>query len=291
MAEHKKTVLITGGTDGLGRAATLLLARKGYAVFAAGRSPEKRQELDRLAHGEKIPVRTLEMDVTDNLSVEIGVEFVLEKGGAIDVLINNAGVGYMAVVEELRLEDMRKQFETNLFGVLRVTQAVLPHMRARRHGRILMMSSVAGLISPPTYGAYSSSKHALEGLSNSLRLEMYSFGVEVILIEPGYIQTNFQQTVKELAEPYVERAKASPYTKIYSGAWEGANRGRTSAKTTPEDCALVMLHAIESPHPKARYTVTPLAKWTSFAKRVLPDTLLDSFLRRRFGIVREGHSG
>src|SRR6516165_573557 len=108
MAEAKKTVLITGGTDGLGRAATLLLARKGYVVFAAGRSSEKRQELDRLAHNEKIPVRTLEMDVTDNLSVEIGVEFVLEKGGGIDVLINNAGVGYMAVVEELRLEDMRK---------------------------------------------------------------------------------------------------------------------------------------------------------------------------------------
>jgi NAD(P)-dependent dehydrogenase (short-subunit alcohol dehydrogenase family) len=288
MAEAKKTVLITGGTDGLGRAATLLLARKGYVVFAAGRSSEKRQELDRLAHNEKIPVRTLEMDVTDNLSVEIGVEFVLEKGGGIDVLINNAGVGYMAVVEELRLEDMRKQFETNLFGVLRVTQAVLPHMRARRSGRILMMSSVAGLVSPPTYGAYSSSKHALEGLTNSLRLEVYPFGVDVILIEPGYIVTNFQQTAKELAEPYVERAKASPYAKIYSGAWEGANRGRRSSKSTPEDCALVVLHAIESPHPKARYTVTPLAKWTSFARRVLPDTLLDSFLRRRFGIIREG---
>ena len=291
MAEHKKTVLITGGTDGLGRAATLVLARKGYAVFAAGRSPEKRQELDSLAQKEKIPVRTLEMDVTDNLSVEIGVEFVLEKGGGIDVLINNAGVGYMAVVEELRLEDVRKQFETNLFGVLRVTQAVLPRMRARRHGRILMMSSVAGLISPPTYGAYSSSKHALEGLTNSLRLEMYPFGVDVILIEPGYIVTNFQQTVKELAEPYVERAKAGPYAKIYSGAWGGANRGRSSSRTTPEDCALVMLQAIESPHPKARYTVTPLAKWTSLAKRVLPDTLLDSFLRRRFGIVREGRNG
>jgi NAD(P)-dependent dehydrogenase (short-subunit alcohol dehydrogenase family) len=290
MTERKKTVLITGGTDGLGRAATLLLARKGYAVFAAGRSPEKRQELDRLAHDEKIAVRTLEMDVTDNLSVEIGVEFVLEKGGGIDVLVNNAGVGYMAVVEELRLEDLRKQLETNLFGVLRVSQAVLPHMRARRSGRILMMSSVAGLVSPPTYGAYSSSKHALEGLTNSLRLEVYAFGVEVILIEPGYIVTNFQQTAKQLAEPYVERAKASPYAKIYSSAWEGTNRSRRSSRTTPEDCALVILEAIESLHPKARYTVTPLAKWVSFAKRVLPDTLLDSFLRRRFGIVREGET-
>lgn len=288
MAEFRKTVLITGGTDGLGRAATVHLARKGYPVFAAGRSAEKRQELERIAKEEKIPIRTVEMDVTDNLSVEIGVEFVIEKAGAIGVLINNAGVGYMAVVEELRLDDLRKQFETNLFGVLRVTQAVLPHMRARRTGRILMMSSVAGFITPPTYGAYSSSKHALEGLTNALRLEMYSFGVEVILIEPGYIVTNFQKTVKELAQPYAERAKDSPYVKIYSGAWAGANQARNSSKTTPEDCARVIQEAIEATHPKARYPVTPLAKWTSLGKRLLPDTLLDSFLRRRFGITREG---
>lgn len=290
MAEHRKTVLITGGTDGLGRATTLLLARKGYVVFAAGRSAEKRQELDRIAHEEKIPIRTLEMDVTDNLSVEIGVEFAIEKGGAIDVLINNAGIGYMAVVEELRMEDLRKQFETNLFGVLRVTQALLPRMRARRSGRIVMMSSTAGLVSPPTYGAYSSSKHALEGLTNSLRLEMYPFGVEVILIEPGYIVTNFQQTAKELAQPYVERAKDSPYSKIYSGAWAGASRGRGSSKTTPEDCARVILEAIESPHPKPRYPVTPLARWVLLAKRMLPDTLLDSVLRRRFGVLRESQT-
>jgi NAD(P)-dependent dehydrogenase (short-subunit alcohol dehydrogenase family) len=291
MAEKKRTVLITGGTDGLGRAATLLLARRGYLVFAAGRSPQKREELDRIAHKEKIPIRTLEMDVCDNLSVEIAIELVLEKGDGIDVLINNAGVGYMAVVEELRMEDLRKQFETNLFGVLRVTQAVLPHMRTRRSGRILMMSSTAGLVSPPTYGAYSSSKHALEGLTNALRLEMYLFGVEVILIEPGYIVTNFQNTAKELAQPYAERAKESPYAKIYAGAWAGANKGRGSSKTTPEDCARVMLHAIEATHPKARYPVTSLAKWTSLAKRILPDTLLDSFLRRKFGVTREGQGG
>jgi NAD(P)-dependent dehydrogenase (short-subunit alcohol dehydrogenase family) len=162
------------------------------------------------------------MDVTDSASVQLAVERVLEKGGGIDVLINNAGVGYMAVLEELRLEDLRQQFEVNLFGVLRVTQAVLPHMRQRRHGRILMMSSVAGLVSPPTYGAYSSSKHALEGLTNALRLEMYSFGVDVILIEPGYIVTNFQKTAKELAQPYAERASTSPYAGIYAGASSGS---------------------------------------------------------------------
>ena len=287
MTDTRKTVLITGGTDGLGRAAALLLARRGYFVFAAGRSAQKRAELDRLVREEQIGIHALEMDVCDDLSVQVAVEFVLEKGGGLDVLINNAGVGYMAVVEELRLEDLRRQLETNLFGVLRVTQAVLPHMRKRRSGRILMMSSVAGLVSPPTYGAYSSSKHALEGLTNALRLELYPFGVEVILIEPGYIVTNFQQTAKELAQPYAEAASASPYAKIYAATWAGANKSRTASKTTPEDCARVIVEAIESPHPRARYPVTPLAKLVSFAKRILPDTLLDSFLRRKFGIVRE----
>ncbi len=287
MTTQPKTILITGGTDGLGKAAALLLARNHYLVFAAGRSAPKREELERQAHEERLPLHTLEMDVCDDASVQIGVELVLEKGGAIDVLINNAGVGYMGVVEELRLSDFRRQFETNVFGVVRVTKAVLPHMRTRRSGRILMLSSAAGLVSPPTYGAYSASKHAIEGFSNALRLEMYPFGVQVILIEPGYIVTNFQKTAKELAQPYVEKAPQSPYAKIYSGTWAGSDSSRRKSKTTPEDCARVMLKAIEAPHPKARYQVTPLTKWLALGKRILPDTLLDSMLRRRFGVTRD----
>jgi NAD(P)-dependent dehydrogenase (short-subunit alcohol dehydrogenase family) len=287
MSQPKQTVLITGGTDGLGKAAALLLARNGYAVFAAGRSLQKRQELDRLAHEEHLFIRTLEMDVREPASVQIAVELVLEKGGAIDVLINNAGVGYMGVVEELRMADVRQQFEVNVFGVLSVTQAVLPHMRQRRKGRILMMSSAAGLVSPPTYGAYSASKHALEGLTNALRLEMVPFGVHVILLEPGYILTNFQQTAKELAQPYAEGAKTSPYAKIYSGAWGGASQSRGQSKTTPEDCARVIQKAIEAAHPQARYPVTSLAKWLSFGKRILSDGMLDSILRKKFGITAD----
>src|SRR5271165_3952604 len=164
-ANGQKVVLITGGTDGLGKAATMLLAERGYRVVAAGRSASKRAELDALAKTKALPIATIEMDVCSDASVNSAVRSVLDSYGGIDVLINNAGVGYMAVVEELKMEDFKQQFETNLFGVLRVTQAVLPQMRARKSGRILMLSSVAGLVSPPTYGAYSSSKHALEGLS------------------------------------------------------------------------------------------------------------------------------
>ena len=198
MAGQLKTVLITGATDGLGKAAALLLAERGYRVFAAGRSAEKRAQLDALAHERKLPLETLEMDVCDDDSVRDGVAETIRKASGLDVLINNAGIIYVATVEDARMEDWRRQFETNFFGVVRVTQAVLPHMRGRRRGRILMMSSVSGLVTPPTHGPYSSSKHAMEGLSNALRLEMYPFGVEVILIEPGYIVTNLANTAAAL---------------------------------------------------------------------------------------------
>jgi NAD(P)-dependent dehydrogenase (short-subunit alcohol dehydrogenase family) len=282
-----KVVLITGATDGLGKAAAILLAERGYRVYAAGRSAEKRAALDQLAQFKNLPMRSIELDVTSDDSVRSAVEKILAETGRIDVLINNAGLGYMAVVEEMKMEDMRRQFETNVFGVLRVTQAVLPHMRARRSGRILMISSVAGLVSPPTYGAYSSSKHALEGLSNALRLELYPFHIEVVLIEPGYIATNFRQTATELAKPYIDAAPSSPYAEIYSGAWGGANSSRSASKTTPEDCARVMMRAIETPSPKARYGVTPLARTVKFGKRFLSDKMLDSILRKKYGVTRD----
>src|SRR5712664_551988 len=141
-----KSVLITGATDGLGKALALLLAERGYRVFAAGRSAEKRAQLDGLAREKKLALESTALDVCSDASVQSTVQTVLAKAGAIDVLVNNAGVNYTAV--------------------LRVTRALLPHMRERRSGRILMMSSLSGLVTPPTQGAYSSSKHALEGLSN-----------------------------------------------------------------------------------------------------------------------------
>ncbi len=283
-----QTVLITGATDGLGKAAALLLAERGYRVFAAGRSGEKREQLDDLAKEKKLPLETLEMDVCDDNSVKTAVASVYQRAGTIDVLINNAGLVYVGAVEDLRLEDWRRQFETNFFGVIRVTQAVLPQMRERRKGRILMMSSVSGFVTAPNQGAYSASKHAIEALSNALRHELYPFGIHTILIQPGYIMTNIQSTAMDLAQPYQEKFKGGPYAKIYASYLGSASSTRAQSKTTPEDCARIMLKAIEAPRPKARYGVTSLATFAKWAKWLLTDSAADRLIRRRYGIMREG---
>src|SRR5437667_5784577 len=283
-----QTVLITGATDGLGKAAALLLAERGYRVFAAGRSADKRAQLDALAKEKHLLLETMQMDVCDDASVQKAVASVYQKAGAIDVLINNAGFVQVGAVEDLRMEDWRRQFETNFFGVIRMTQAVLPRMRERRKGRILMMSSVSGFVTPPTQGAYSASKHAIEALANALRHELYPFGIETILIEPGYIVTNIQQTAMDLARAYQEKIKSGPYAKIYATYWASAKSTRARSKTTPEDCARIILKAIEAPRPKARYCVTPLARSVKWAKRLLSDSAVDRIMRRRYGITREG---
>jgi len=282
-----QTVLITGATDGLGKAAALLLAARGYRIFAAGRSPEKRAQLDARARQQKLPLETLEMDVCDDSSVQSAVASVYQKAGAIDVLINNAGFVQVGAVEDLSMQEWRRQFETNFFGVIRVTQAVLPRMRERRKGRILMMSSISGFVTPPTQGAYSASKHAIEALSNALRHELYPFGIHTILIQPGYIMTNIQSTAMALAQPLQEKFKSGPYARIYASYLESAAATRTQSKTTPEDCARIMLKAMEAPRPKPRYGVTPLATFAKWAKWLLTDSDADRMIRRRYGITRE----
>ncbi len=151
-----------------------------------------------------------------------------------------------------------------------------------------MMSSVSGFVTPPTQGAYSASKHAIEALANALRHELYPFGIQTILIEPGYIVTNIQQTAMDLARAYQEKIKSGPYAKIYATYWANAKSTRAQSKTTPEDCARIMLEAIEASRPKARYCVTPLARSVKWAKRLLTDSAVDRIMRRRYGITREG---
>lgn len=285
-----KTILITGGTDGLGRGAALFLAARGYRVFAGGRNAERRAALDRLAREKQLPIETLALDVCDDDSARAAVGHISKTAGPVDVLINNAGIAIGAVLEEISLADLHKQFETNFFGAIRMAQVVLPEMRRRRLGRIINMSSIAGKIAIPLMGPYAASKHALEAASDSMRLETYPFGIHVALIEPGYIHSSMNQNAAELSSAYVNAAGGSAYRKIYEGFQTSWEKTVQASKYFPEDCARVILRAIEDRPPKARYLVTRDAKIAARLRRWLSDRAFDRITRKRIGIeeLREG---
>ena len=279
-----KTILITGGSDGLGRAAAIFLAEQNYVVFAAGRNRQRLEELQQSAEARKLALKTIVLDVCDNGSVDAAVTEVEKQAGTPDILVNNAGMAIVAAMEEVSLEDLRKQFETNVFGAVRVAQRVLPGMRAKRRGRIINMSSIMGKVVHPLWGPYSASKHALEAISDAMRLELYPFGVDVVLVEPGYIGTNIKQKTGEHSAPYAENAKASPYRAIYDRLLHQWLRASNVTQDTPEDCARVIQRAIEDTPPKARYPVTRTARIWTVAKRFYTDRALDRRFCRDFGL-------
>jgi NAD(P)-dependent dehydrogenase (short-subunit alcohol dehydrogenase family) len=280
MQTKLQTVLITGGTSGLGCAAAELLALKGYRVFAGGRSSSRREELGRFARDNSLSIQPIELDVCDDDSVSHAVAEIERRAGAVDILINNAGIAYGATMEEISLADLRKQFETNFFGVLRVTKRVLPGMRQRQRGRIINMSSISGRIAIPIMGSYASSKFALEAVSDSMRLELHPFGIRVILIEPGYIATNMNHTAEELSSAYITGAEKSPYAGVYRSFLDSWEKERKTSRYVPADCARVVLGAIEDKRPRARYVVTRPAKLAILLKRILPEAAFDWALRR-----------
>ena len=277
-------VLVTGGTDGLGRATSLLLASEGYRVFAGGRNAHRRAALDVEANDRNLPLATLELDVTDDESVNRAVAEIEQQAGPVEILINNAGIAIGAVVEEISLADLRKQFDTNYFAIVRLSQRVLPAMRERRRGRIINMSSVAGLLGSPVMGPYSSSKHALEGLSDSMRFELIPFGIHVILIEPGFIPTNIENAATQLSSAYVTRAQKSPYRMVYEGFRTGWAQVTKNPKYTPDDCARVILRAIRDTPPRARYPVTSTGHAVRWMKRIFSDRMLDRMITKQYGI-------
>lgn len=279
-----KTVLVTGGTDGLGRATAILLASEGYRVFAAGRNSQKRAGLEQFAEEHKLPLETLDLDVASDESAERAVSEIERRAGAVDVLVNNAGIAIAGVMEEVSLGDLRKQFETNVFGAVRMAQRVLPGMRERRRGRIVNMSSIAGQVSNPLMGPYSASKHALEAISDAMRLELESFGIRVVIIEPGIIPTNINRAGAELSSRYIGNAATSPYARVYFGFLKTWQERVSATKATPEDCARVILHAIRAEAPKARYRVTRDAKVTMALRWLLSDRQMDRLTLRMLGL-------
>jgi NAD(P)-dependent dehydrogenase (short-subunit alcohol dehydrogenase family) len=187
-------------------------------------------------------------------------------------------------MEEITLADLRKQFETNFFGLVRMSQRVLPGMRQKLRGRIINMSSIGGKLVSPLFGPYSSSKHAVEAVSDAMRLEVYPFGIQVVLIEPGYIPTSMNRNAGELSSAYAKGAEQSPYKAVYQGFLNAWGKTTKSSQYTPEDCARVILRAIEDDPPRARYPVTKQAKIGILMRRLLSDRAMDRQMRKTMGI-------
>jgi NAD(P)-dependent dehydrogenase (short-subunit alcohol dehydrogenase family) len=261
-----------------------MLAERGFRVFAGGRSAERIAALQQLARERKLPLTAMELDVCDDASVDRAVTEIEKNVGTVDVLVNNAGIAIAAVMEEITLADLRRQFETNYFGLVRMSQRVLPGMRRKLSGRIINMSSIGGKLVSPLFGPYSSSKHAVEAVSDAMRLEVYPFGIKVVLIEPGYIPTSMNRNAAELSSAYAKGAEHSPYKAVYHGFLNAWGKTTKSSHYTPEDCARVILRAVEDDRPLARYPVTREAKIGILARRWLSDRAMDRQMRKTMGI-------
>ena len=268
---------VTGASRGIGRATALELARGGDRVFALGRSESDLRDLAAEAGRSGLDVVPLVMDIADEASRRSASSSIMEAtaGHGLDLLVNNAGYGQMGPIEEVSPDQLRRQFEVNVVGVLAFTQPFLPGMRERRHGAIVNVSSVSGRVVAPFSGAYSASKFALEAISDALRLELSPFGVQVVLIEPGPIRTGF----RDVARAAQVRNPASPYADIVQ-RFERGRKGWYLFEHTPESVARTISRAARSKHPRARYTITLPAKVTAVARRLVPDRVMDWALCR-----------
>ena len=196
--EITRVAVVTGSSTGIGFETSLMLARNGYITYATMRDIQKSKEIERIAQQENLPIRIVEMDVNNDNSVKTTIEKIVRERNRIDILVNNAGYGLFGALEDLPIEEIKRQYETNVFGVIRVSQNVLPIMRSQRDGIIINISSLSGLAGIPSQSVYASTKFALEGLSESLSFEVETYGIKIILIEPGVINTGF---VEDLVVP------------------------------------------------------------------------------------------
>ena len=248
MNDHK-VIIVTGSSSGIGLESSLLLARNGYITYATMRSLEKDTSIKTAVQKESLPIRVVQLDVTDDNSVKNAVDHIISEAGRIDVLVNNAGYSLGGALEDLSMEEIKSQYETNLFGLIRVIQAVLPTMRKQRSGRILNISSGTGIFGFPGISAYVSTKFAVEGLSESIAYELEPFGIKVILIEPGFVKTNFEHAMvvaKKAQDP------ASPYSELMQKIMANASELAKNASEA-DFVANIILDAASNPSPRLRY--------------------------------------
>jgi NAD(P)-dependent dehydrogenase (short-subunit alcohol dehydrogenase family) len=265
MTQRSPVVLITGTSSGIGRAIASAFAAKGFEVFGTSRNPQRNEPI--------AGVELLPLDVSDQASVAAAVSTVLQRAGRIDVLVNNAGVGVFGAAEESSIAQAQELFDTNFFGLIRVTNEVLPHLRAQRSGRIINISSVLGFL-PAPYGAlYAASKHAVEGYSESLDHETREFGVRVSVVEPGYTDTAFDANAADPDSPI------ESYRSVREHVKEGLIKA-VRAGDDPSVVAKVALKAATSRTPKLRYPAGPLARQLTVLKKFAPEALLDKGIRK-----------
>jgi NAD(P)-dependent dehydrogenase (short-subunit alcohol dehydrogenase family) len=244
--DKNKVALVTGSSSGIGYETALLLARNGFDTYATMRNLNKSKEITEIAKKEDLPLRVLKLDVTDDKSVDDAINHILNEKKSIDVVVNNAGYGLMGSVEESTLDEIKAQFETNLFGSIRVMQKILPIMRKQMNGTIVNISSVAGRIGFPMSSSYVSSKFALEGLSESMAYELEQFGIKIILIEPGVIDTNFAFVTPKKALGTYSNLMNKIQTNLFSTLANG---------TSPKVVANMILNAVTEENPERRYLV------------------------------------
>lgn len=249
MSMNRKVAIVTGSSSGIGLDASMTLAQNGFLTYATMRNLDKSSIVKAAADKEQLPIKVAQLDVTDDRSVKDAIRAIVSEAKRIDVLINNAGFGLVGAFEDLSIDEIKDQYETNVFGLIRVTQAVLPIMRKQKSGIIVNVSSGAGLFGYPGGSAYVSSKFAIEGLSESISYELDQFGIKVVLIEPGFIQTNFSNAMIIARKAQDPSSTYSPMMqKIQTSSNEMAKNG-----SSVDVVSKAILKAVTSERPDLRY--------------------------------------
>ena len=273
-----KVAVVTGSSSGIGLETSLLLARNQFTTYATMRNLDKSQGVKEIASKEKILLRTIQLDVNDDRSVNNAIDTIVRESGRVDLLVNNAGYDLFGSLEESSLDEIREQFETNFFGVIKTTKAVISTMRKQGSGTIVNISSLGGRIGLfPFQTAYHASKFALEGYTESLRHELAEFGINVILIEPGSIGSNFMNNIKT-AKDY--NPNNSPYAKTIQKTFEGIQPIMANS-THPREVARVILNAANSSSPNVRYSVGKDAESVLEKRAELSDREMEQWTRER----------
>jgi short-subunit dehydrogenase len=283
-----QVAVITGCSSGIGYETSILLAKNGFKTYATMRNVEKGDKLKDIAEKEHLDLKIIKLDVTDDYSIKNAINEIIQETSRIDILVNNAGNNIAGTVEDLSIEEFKEQFETNFFGLVRVTKAVLPIMRNQNSGKIVNLSSIVGKMAIPLNSAYTSSKFAVEGFSESVRYELEDFGIKVILIEPGVIKSNFYENIKmsknSLTDP------KSPYQPITQKIFE-AFLSMIQYAFPAKIVADVILEAVTADNPKIRYAVGDDAKSITEAKKRLSDKEFENWVKEGFfekkGFIRE----